>query len=140
MHRLTTVYVLGNDYLHAVTAQTQYTLRIDLGDFEGATRYAVYSSFAVADEDHKYILSLGAYSGTAGDYAKLVYSYACYIRSCRHASICVATHICVDTYNADAHARTYAETYSNLAIQFHIIETKQCFYGLGRKHVLLSTG
>ena len=96
-----------------------------MGDFEGATKYAVYSSFAVADEDHKYRLSLGAYSGTAGDYTKLAYSYARYIRSCMLATICVATHRCVDTYNADAHARTYTETYSNLAIKCHIIETKQ---------------
>ncbi|KAI0231692.1 Ficolin-1 [Lamellibrachia satsuma] len=58
---------LGNDYLHAVTAQKQYTLRIDLGDFEGATRYAVYSNFAVSDELQKYRLSFGAYNGTAGN-------------------------------------------------------------------------
>ncbi|KAI0235025.1 Ficolin-1, partial [Lamellibrachia satsuma] len=58
---------LGNEYLHAFTAQKHYTLRIDLEDFEGATRYAVYSSFAVTDENHNYRLSLGAYNGTAGD-------------------------------------------------------------------------
>ena len=55
--------------MHAVTAQKQYKLRIDLEDFEGATRYAVYSNFTVSDELHNYRLSFGAYSGTAGDYA-----------------------------------------------------------------------
>ncbi|KAI0207818.1 Ficolin-2 [Lamellibrachia satsuma] len=58
---------LGNDYLHDITSQAHYTLRIDLGDVEGATRYAVYSSFAVASEGEKYKLSIGGYSGTSGD-------------------------------------------------------------------------
>ena len=58
----------GNDNLHAITALTNYTLRVDLEDFEGATRYAKYTYFAVDNEDNKYKLSLGMYSGTAGDY------------------------------------------------------------------------
>lgn len=58
---------LGNDYLHDITSQACYTLRVDLGDFEDNTRYAVYSSFAITSECDKYRLSLGAYSGTAGD-------------------------------------------------------------------------
>ena len=58
----------GNDNLHAITAQKTYTLRVDLEDFEGAFRYAKYAFFAVDNEDNKYKLSLGIYSGTAGDY------------------------------------------------------------------------
>ncbi|KAI0224468.1 Ficolin-2 [Lamellibrachia satsuma] len=58
---------LGNDYLHDVTSQARCTLRIDLEDFEGGTAYAVYSKFAVKSEVDKYRLSIGAYSGTAGD-------------------------------------------------------------------------
>ena len=57
----------GNDNLHIITAQKNYTLRVDLEDFEGATRYAEYTYFAVANEHNKYKLSLGTYSGTAGD-------------------------------------------------------------------------
>ena len=58
---------LGNDYLHDITSQAHYTLRIDMGDVEGATRYAVYSRFAVASEGEKYKLSIGGYSGTSGN-------------------------------------------------------------------------
>ncbi|KAI0210493.1 Ficolin-1-A [Lamellibrachia satsuma] len=57
---------LGNDNLHAVTAQKEYTLRIDLGDFEGATRYALYPNFTVASESDNFTLYHGLYSGTAG--------------------------------------------------------------------------
>ena len=57
----------GNDYLHDLTSQAHYTLRIDMEDFENNTRYAVYSKFTVASEADKYKLSLGVYNGTAGD-------------------------------------------------------------------------
>ena len=58
----------GNDNLHAITTRNNYTLRVDMEDFEGATRYAKYTYFAVANEHNKYKLSVGTYSGTAGDY------------------------------------------------------------------------
>ena len=59
----------GNDYLHDLTSQAHYTLRIDMEVFENNTRYAVYSNFAVASEGDKYKLSVGTYNGTAGDYS-----------------------------------------------------------------------
>ncbi|KAK2160875.1 hypothetical protein NP493_1621g00016 [Ridgeia piscesae] len=58
---------LGNDYIHEITTQKNYTIRIDLEDFDGAARYAEYSSFNVAPESEYYKLSLGSYNGTAGD-------------------------------------------------------------------------
>ncbi|KAI0216952.1 Ryncolin-1, partial [Lamellibrachia satsuma] len=58
---------LGNDYLHDITSHKHYTIRMDMEDFGGITKYAEYSYFAVADETDKYRLSLGAYSGTTGD-------------------------------------------------------------------------
>jgi len=40
-----------------------------LADFEGNTRYAEFDNFAVASERDKYrLVSLGTYSGTAGQY------------------------------------------------------------------------
>jgi len=42
-------------------------MRIDLGDFDGNSRYAEYSNFKVASAAENYNLtSLGTYSGTAG--------------------------------------------------------------------------
>ena len=58
----------GNEYLHDLTSQANYTLRFDLEDFEDASRYAVYSHFAVASEADKYRMSVGGYNGTAGDF------------------------------------------------------------------------
>ena len=58
---------LGNDNLHRLTAADDVTLRVDLEDFDGNKPYAEYTTFKVADEADKYRLSIGEYSGTAGD-------------------------------------------------------------------------
>ncbi|KAK2498539.1 hypothetical protein MC885_010683 [Smutsia gigantea] len=60
-------YWLGNKNLHLVTAQGDYTLKIDLADFEKNSRYAQYKNFKVGDEKNSYELNIGEYSGTAGD-------------------------------------------------------------------------
>ncbi|XP_071770314.1 fibrinogen-like protein 1 [Centroberyx gerrardi] len=58
---------LGNDNLHYITAQGNYSLRINLEDFEGNQRYADYKNFRVAHEKDQYRLAFGSCSGTAGD-------------------------------------------------------------------------
>ncbi|XP_036852913.1 fibrinogen-like protein 1 isoform X2 [Manis javanica] len=60
-------YWLGNKNLHLLTAQGDYTLKIDLADFEKNSRYAQYKNFKVGDEKNSYELNIGEYSGTAGD-------------------------------------------------------------------------
>ena len=42
-------------------------LRVDLADFEGRHKYAYYSYFSVGNPSTNYKLSVGGYSGTAGD-------------------------------------------------------------------------
>uniref|UniRef100_A0A7N5P0C5 Fibrinogen C-terminal domain-containing protein n=1 Tax=Ailuropoda melanoleuca TaxID=9646 RepID=A0A7N5P0C5_AILME len=59
---------LGNDNVHALTAQGTSELRVDLVDFEGNHQFAKYSSFWVAGEAEKYRLVLGAFvGGSAGE-------------------------------------------------------------------------
>ncbi|XP_035964626.1 ficolin-1-like [Halichoerus grypus] len=59
---------LGNDNIHALTAQGTNELRVDLVDFEGNRQFAKYSSFKMAGEAEKYRLVLGAFAGgSAGD-------------------------------------------------------------------------
>ncbi|KAI5935906.1 Ficolin-1 [Manis javanica] len=59
---------LGNDHIHALTAQGTSELRVDLVDFEGNHRFAKYSSFKVEGEAEKYKLVLGGFvGGDAGD-------------------------------------------------------------------------
>ena len=62
---------LGNDCIHRLTKRTPSTLRVDLEDWGGVRKHAKYGSFSVGDESDKYRLSVGSYSGTAGD--SLVY-------------------------------------------------------------------
>ncbi|KAI4547606.1 hypothetical protein MG293_004161 [Ovis ammon polii] len=58
---------LGNDNIHALTAQGTSELRVDLMDFEGNHRFAKYQSFRMGDEAEKYKLVLGAFvEGSAG--------------------------------------------------------------------------
>ncbi|KAL9985584.1 hypothetical protein ACROYT_G008006 [Oculina patagonica] len=57
---------LGLDKIHRLT-KTKNRLRVDLEDTAGKTAFAKYDMFAVTSERTKYKLSLGSYSGTAGD-------------------------------------------------------------------------
>ncbi|XP_071835845.1 uncharacterized protein [Apostichopus japonicus] len=57
---------LGNDYIHAITNQKEYSLRIDLTDSSSSSYYALYSPFSISDDADKYRLSIGSYSGDTG--------------------------------------------------------------------------
>ena len=59
---------LGLSKIHRFTKEgSNNTLRVDLGDFEGNTSYAQYSTFSIGDNTTYYTLTIGGYSGTAGD-------------------------------------------------------------------------
>ncbi|XP_028391586.1 ficolin-2-like isoform X2 [Dendronephthya gigantea] len=58
---------LGLDKIHRLTKSGQNVLRVDLMDFNRAERHAKYRNFGVADESDKYRLTIGNYSGDAGD-------------------------------------------------------------------------
>ena len=64
---LTGEFWLGLSKIHRLTKEGSNTLRVDLGDFEGNTRYANYSTFSISDGSTEYILTVGGYSGTAGN-------------------------------------------------------------------------
>ncbi|XP_078365439.1 uncharacterized protein LOC144649742 [Oculina patagonica] len=57
---------LGLDKIHRLTKEKS-RLRVDLEDINGKTAYAEYSFFGVSNEGSKYKLSLGTFSGTAGN-------------------------------------------------------------------------
>ncbi|XP_078700727.1 microfibril-associated glycoprotein 4-like [Branchiostoma floridae x Branchiostoma belcheri] len=59
-------YWLGLETIYRITAQNTYELYIELEDWSGNVKFARYSSFSVGPVDD-YILSVGGYSGTAGD-------------------------------------------------------------------------
>ncbi|CAH1242926.1 FCN1 [Branchiostoma lanceolatum] len=59
---------LGNDNIHLLTTQGLYKLRVRLERFNGQSAHADYDSFRVKDEDNKYQLVVGYYTGGgAGD-------------------------------------------------------------------------
>ncbi|XP_060055323.1 ficolin-1-like [Erinaceus europaeus] len=59
---------LGNDNIHALTAQGNIELRVDLVDFEDNHKFAHYKVFKMGSEAEKYKLVLGSFvGGTAGD-------------------------------------------------------------------------
>ncbi|XP_072180137.1 ryncolin-2-like [Diadema setosum] len=58
---------LGNDNIHAIVSGKSYEVRFDLEDHAGETRYAVYTTFDVADESDKYRLTISGYYGDAGN-------------------------------------------------------------------------
>ncbi|VDI65626.1 Hypothetical predicted protein [Mytilus galloprovincialis] len=60
----------GNNYIHILTSSGKYELRVDMVDKNNKTIYAVYKTFVVGDSASKYKLTVGGYSGNAGDYLK----------------------------------------------------------------------
>ncbi|XP_023672559.2 fibroleukin-like [Paramormyrops kingsleyae] len=58
---------LGNDNIHLLTKSKDMVLRIELEDLNTVREYAKYDHFYVANEYLNYRLSIGGYSGTAGD-------------------------------------------------------------------------
>ncbi|XP_066270929.1 microfibril-associated glycoprotein 4-like [Branchiostoma lanceolatum] len=59
-------YWLGLDNIYRITDQNAYELYIELEDWEGNVKFARYSTFSVGPGDY-YTLSIGGFSGTAGD-------------------------------------------------------------------------
>ena len=60
---LTSEFWLGNDKIHRLTSDDNNKMHVDLEDFEGNTAYAEYDMFGVMNENNKYKLILGPYSG-----------------------------------------------------------------------------
>ncbi|XP_071144329.1 fibrinogen-like protein A [Mytilus edulis] len=58
----------GNQFIHMLTSSGKYELRVDMVDKNNKKIYAVYKIFVVGDAASKYKLTVGDYSGNAGDY------------------------------------------------------------------------
>ncbi|XP_072371586.1 fibroleukin [Scyliorhinus torazame] len=58
---------LGNDHIHAVTSQGEYSLRIDLEDWNSRHRFGLYKTFSIEDESNHYRLHVGGFSGSVED-------------------------------------------------------------------------
>ncbi|KXJ25406.1 Ficolin-1 [Exaiptasia diaphana] len=58
---------LGLDKIHRLTQAKRNRLRVEIEDTKGNSTYAEYDFFDVTNEQSKYNLSIGTYSGTAGD-------------------------------------------------------------------------
>ena len=59
---------LGLNKTHCLTTRRPTaSLRVDMSDFDGNTKYALYQFFNVDKPCNLYRLSVGGYSGTAGD-------------------------------------------------------------------------
>ncbi|KFB48745.1 AGAP010774-PA-like protein [Anopheles sinensis] len=58
---------LGLEKLHVMTRSGRHELLVLLEDFEGNSTYAFYDKFKIGSEEEKYNLTVGKYSGTAGD-------------------------------------------------------------------------
>jgi len=59
----------GNDNVFALTSRPdrQYELRVEIADDEGVRAFATYQTFSVGPESLYYLLTIGNYSGNAGD-------------------------------------------------------------------------
>ena len=63
---LTGEFWLGLGKINRLTKEQSNTLRVDLGDFDGNTSYAQYTTFSVGNSTTGYTLTVGGYSGLLG--------------------------------------------------------------------------
>ena len=63
---LNSITILGNKYIHLLTAAGNTVLRFEFEDYMAATRYAEYSSFHVDSASTNYFMTVSGYSGDAG--------------------------------------------------------------------------
>ncbi|XP_065355083.1 ryncolin-4-like [Calliphora vicina] len=65
-------FFIGLEKLHYLTDSGPHELLIQLADFNGNLKYALYDEFVVGNESERYQLKkLGSYSGNAGDYMRI---------------------------------------------------------------------
>ncbi|CAG2216061.1 FCN [Mytilus edulis] len=60
-------YPHRNDLIHQITSNGDHSLQFIMTDYEGVTKYAKYQSFSISNETSDYKLSVGNFSGNAGD-------------------------------------------------------------------------
>ncbi len=62
-------YWLGLRNIHRIVSQpdTTWKLRVDMEAYDTHTAYAVYNAFMIDDADSNYRLTVGSYTGNAGD-------------------------------------------------------------------------
>ncbi|XP_078616468.1 fibrinogen C domain-containing protein 1-A-like [Branchiostoma floridae x Branchiostoma japonicum] len=58
---------LGLDKIHNLTSQNGYELYVELRDWESNVSHAKYGTFSIGDESTDYTITIGGYSGDAGD-------------------------------------------------------------------------
>ncbi|KAM8966544.1 angiopoietin-1 [Pelodytes ibericus] len=63
---------LGNEFIFAITSQRQYSLRIELTDWEGNHAHSQYDRFHIGNEKQNFRLYLKGHSGTAGKQSSLI--------------------------------------------------------------------
>jgi len=60
-------FFLGLDHMNKMTSGSNCILRVHVEDFDGKTGHAEYKTFEISDSTDNYKLTIGNYSGTAGD-------------------------------------------------------------------------
>uniref|UniRef100_A0A8C3KZQ6 Fibrinogen C-terminal domain-containing protein n=1 Tax=Chrysolophus pictus TaxID=9089 RepID=A0A8C3KZQ6_CHRPC len=58
---------LGNENIHKITSQGDYSLRIDMEDWNNKHKHAFYQIFSIEDEANSYRLHVDGFSGTVED-------------------------------------------------------------------------
>ncbi|XP_046691582.1 angiopoietin-related protein 7 isoform X2 [Silurus meridionalis] len=64
---LRTEYWLGNRHIHDLSTQGDYVLRVDMEDWSGKRKHALYQNFRIEDEAAQYRLHISGFSGTVED-------------------------------------------------------------------------